>query len=165
VVASKLFKGRIAIIVDGTPFPIVVEILLMMLFFQILRESSVRLPQPVGQALSIVGSIVLGNMDVSAGFVSEVTLIVVCLSSLSMIITPKIYAPITFWSILLILFSSVIGLIGYFIGLLLMISELAGLKTCGFKYIFPMGSFKKFNFSDLILRDDLDSVSQHFTQK
>ncbi|MFT8316209.1 MAG: spore germination protein [Clostridium sp.] len=158
----SVFVFRLSISRAGVPLPMVVEIIMMMFFFQILREAGVRLPQPVGQAMSIVGALILGQLAVSAGFVSETTLIIVALSSIASFLTPKIYGSITLWSIILIIMSSVVGLPGYFVGIVLMISELAGLKSCGFQYTFPMGTIKKFNFRDLILRDNLDSTSQDF---
>lgn len=161
----SVFVFRLSISRAGVPFPMVVEVILMIFFFQILREAGVRLPQPVGQAMSIVGALILGQSAVSAGFASEITLIIVALTSISLFLTPKIYGAVAFWSTLIILFSSIIGLPGYFIAVILMISELAGLKSCGFKYLFPMGTVKKFNFGDLVLRDDLDFVSQDFTNE
>lgn len=161
----SVFVFRLSISRAGVPFPMVVEIILMIFFFQILREAGVRLPQPIGQAMSIVGALILGQSAVSAGFASEITIIIVALTSIAIFLTPKIYGPVTFWSVLLIIFSAVVGLPGYFIGILLMLSELAGLKSCGFKYIFPMGTIKKFDFKDLILRDDLDSISKDFTNE
>jgi len=161
----SVFVFRLSISRAGVPFPMVIEVILMIFFFQILREAGVRLPQPVGHAMSIVGALILGQSAVSAGFASETTIIIVALTSIALFLTPKIYGPVTFWSILLILFSSIVGLPGYFVGIILMISELAGLKSCGFKYIFPMGTIKKFNFGDIVLRDDLDSISKDFTNE
>lgn len=161
----SVFVFRLSISRAGVPFPMVVEVIIMIFFFQILREAGVRLPQPVGQAMSIVGALILGQSAVSAGFASETTIIVVALTSIASFLTPKIYGAITFWSAFLIIISSVVGLPGYFVGVVLMISELGGLKSCGFKYIFPMGTIKKFDFKDLILRDDLDSISGDFTNE
>lgn len=161
----SVFVFRLSISRAGVPFPMVVEVIIMIFFFQILREAGVRLPQPVGQAMSIVGALILGQSAVSAGFASETTIIVVALTSIASFLTPKIYGAITFWSIFLIIISSIVGLPGYFVGVVLMISELGGLKSCGFKYIFPMGTIKKFDFKDLILRDDLDSISGDFTNE
>lgn len=155
----SLFVFRLSISRAGVPFPMVVEVLLMIFFFQVLREAGIRLPQPVGQAMSIVGALILGQSAVSAGFASEITIIVVALSSIASFLTPKIYGSITIWSIILIILSGIIGLPGYYIGFLLFLSELASLKSCGYKYLFPMGTLKKFSFKDIIFRDNLDSIS------
>jgi hypothetical protein len=161
----SIFVFRLAITRAGVPFPMVVEVLLMIFFFQILREAGIRLPQPIGQAMSIVGALILGQSAVSAGFASETTVIVVALSSISTFLTPKLYGAIMFWSILTIIFSAVAGLPGFYVCFLLLLSELASLKSCGYKYLFPMGTLKKFNFKDIVIRDNLDSISKDFTNE
>jgi hypothetical protein len=161
----SIFVFRLAITRAGVPFPMVVEVLLMIFFFQILREAGIRLPQPIGQAMSIVGALILGQSAVSAGFASETTVIVVALSSISTFLTPKLYGAIMFWSILIIIFSAVAGLPGFYVCFLLLLSELASLKSCGYKYLFPMGTLKKFNFRDIFIRDNLDSISKDFTNE
>jgi hypothetical protein len=161
----SIFVFRLAITRAGVPFPMVVEVLLMIFFFQILREAGIRLPQPIGQAMSIVGALILGQSAVSAGFASETTVIVVALASISAFLTPKLYGAILFWSTLIIIFSAVAGLPGFYVCFLLLLSELASLKSCGFKYLFPMGTLKKFNFKDIVIRDNLDSISKDFTNE
>ncbi|MDD3224203.1 MAG: spore germination protein [Clostridium sp.] len=161
----SIFVFRLSISRAGVPFPMVVEVLLMLFFFQILREAGIRLPQPVGQAMSIVGALILGQSAVSAGFASETTTIVVALSSISSFLTPKLYGGITFWSVLMIIFSAVAGLPGFFVCVFICLSHIAGLKSCGYKYLFPLGTVRKFNFKDIIVRDELDSISKDFTNE
>lgn len=161
----SLFVFRLAISRSGVPFPLIVEVLLMIFFFQVLREAGIRLPQPVGQAMSIVGALILGQSAVSAGFASEITVIVVALSSIASFLTPKLYGAITFWSVAITVLAAVNGLPGYYIGILLMISELAALNSCGYRYLFPMGTLRKFNFKDIILRGNLDAISGKITNE
>ncbi len=161
----SLFVLRLAISRSGVPFPLIIEILLMIFFFQILREAGIRLPQPVGQAMSIVGALILGQSAVNAGFASEITTIVVALSSIASFLTPKLYGSTMFWSFVLIMLSSVIGLPGYFVGVMLYLSELASLRSVGFDYLFPMGSFRNFNFQDVIFRENLDVISKKITNE
>jgi spore germination protein KA len=63
---------------EGVPFPAAIEALIMMLTFEVLREAGVRLPRPIGQAISIVGALVMGDAAVSAGIVGTPMVIVVC---------------------------------------------------------------------------------------
>ncbi|MDK8210468.1 spore germination protein, partial [Bacillus subtilis] len=62
---------------QSIPFPIIIEALLMEFTFEVLREAGIRMPRPVGQAVSIVGALVLGEAAVSAGIVSSAMVIVV----------------------------------------------------------------------------------------
>lgn len=161
----SIFVFRLAISRAGVPFPLVVEVLLMIFFFQVLREAGIRLPQPIGQAMSIVGALILGQSAVSAGFASEVTLIVIALASICIFLTPKLYGAIVFWSVFIVIASAVVGLPGFYVSFFLLLSEIASLKSCGFNYLYPMGTLKKLNFKDLFLRDDLDSISKDFTKE
>jgi spore germination protein KA len=67
---------------ENIPFPSVFEVLIMELFFELVRESSLRIPHMLGSAIGIVGALILGQSAVDANLVSPVTLIVVALSGL-----------------------------------------------------------------------------------
>ncbi|SNS82391.1 GerA spore germination protein [Anaerovirgula multivorans] len=160
-----IFAFRMAITRSGVPFPAVVEIMIMMFFFQVLREAGIRLPQPIGSALSIVGALILGDAAIGAGLASEITLLIIALSSISLFLIPKMYAAILLWSNILLLLSALLGLPGFYVGFILFWSHVADLTTCGYPYLYPMGTFKTFNFQDLILRDDLDDISKNIFYK
>ena len=51
---------------EAVPFPAFFEALLMEVTFEILREAGVRLPRPVGSAVSIVGALVIGQAAIQA---------------------------------------------------------------------------------------------------
>ncbi|MCC2686799.1 MAG: GerA spore germination protein, partial [Paenibacillaceae bacterium] len=72
----------------GVPFPAVIEVLAMEISMEVLREATLRLPQQVGGALSIVGVLVIGQAAVSAGFVSPITVVVIALTTIGSFATP-----------------------------------------------------------------------------
>ena len=57
---------------ETVPFPILFEILIMELSFELIREASIRVPSPVGQTIGIVGALILGQAAVDAGIVSPI---------------------------------------------------------------------------------------------
>ena len=57
--------------VNGIPLPPLLEILFVILLFEVIREASVRMPRAVGMAMSIVGALVLGDTAVKAGIISS----------------------------------------------------------------------------------------------
>ncbi|AOY78499.1 spore germination protein [Clostridium formicaceticum] len=160
-----IFAFRMAITRSGVPFPAIVEIMIMMLFFQILREAGIRLPQPIGSALSIVGALILGDAAIGAGLASEITVLIIALSSISLFLVPKMYAGILLWSNTILLMAAVLGLPGFYIGFILFCSHISDLTTCGYPYLYPLGTFRSFNFQDLILRDDLNDISKNIFYK
>ena len=159
------FVFRLAISRAGVPFPTVIEVLLMMFFFQILREAGIRLPQPVGQAMSIVGALILGQSAVGAGLASEGTVIIIALSSISSFLIPKLYGAITIWSVIIAICSALLGLPGFFICFFILLSHISGLNSCGYPYLFPLATFKKLKFKDIILRGYLNEISNTIFDK
>ena len=74
---------------EGIPFPSVVEALMMELMFEALREAGVRLPRNVGQAVSIVGALVIGQAAVQAGLVSAPMVIIVAITGIASFSFPR----------------------------------------------------------------------------
>lgn len=157
-----LFLFRLAIARAAIPFPIFLEILMLMFFFQLLREAGVRLPQSIGQAISIVGALILGDTAVQSGLASTVAVLLVALTSLSAFLVPNIFGAIAIWTDILILFSSLLGLPGFFIGFLIFLSHLSNLTSCGYPYLYPLGTVNILKLKDKIFRDNLKAISHSF---
>ena len=104
---------------SGIPFPILTECLLLLLVFEILKESGVRMPQSLGHALSIVGGLVVGEAAVNAKVISAPMLIVVALSGISGLVVPRLKEAIIYLRVALVLASALFGLYGFIAGLLL----------------------------------------------
>ncbi|GAB6137225.1 spore germination protein [Halanaerobaculum tunisiense] len=125
---------------SGVPFPAVIEALLMEVSFEMLREAGLRLPQPVGQAVSIVGALVVGEAAVQAGLVSQAMVIVVALTGIASFIIPAYNMGI---GIRLLRFPIMFlagswGMFGItFAGLGLLI-HLASLRSFGVPYLSPI---------------------------
>lgn len=156
-----LFVFRMAITRAGVPFPAIVEVMVMMFFFQLLREAGIRLPQPIGSALSIIGALIIGDAAIGAGLASQITVLIIALSSISLFIIPKMYGAVVLWSNIILLLSAILGLPGFYVGFILFCSHVADLNTCGYPYLYPLGTFKTLNFQDVILRDDLHDISKN----
>lgn len=159
------FMFRLAISRAGVPIPIVVEVLLMSFFFVVLREAGIRLPQPIGQAMSIVGALVLGDAAVGAGLASQSTLVVVAISSICSFLTPKIYGGIAFWTAVIAIFSALIGLVGFYMGVFIFLAHLSSLNSCGYPYLFPILDKSHIDFKDVIIRRNLDEISNSIFHK
>lgn len=154
------FLFRLAVARAGVPLPTIVEIIIMMLAFQLIKEAGLRLPQPIGGAMSIVAALILGDAVVGAGISSRITIIIVAISTLSYFLIPKLYGSLSIWSIIITLFSAIFGLPGCFIGSIILLARLSDLETTGYDYLFPIGSLKTYNFHDILFRGDLKKISQ-----
>ncbi|MCP8617690.1 spore germination protein [Salirhabdus salicampi] len=142
---------------SSVPFPVVVEVLLMEVAMEILREATVRMPQQVGGALSIVGVLVIGQAAVSAGFVSPITVVIIALSTIGSFATPSYNAAIAFRLLKfpLIILSGFIGLLGLATGLMFIINHMISLRSFGVPYFSPVTPWNKQGFKDALIRAPL----------
>lgn len=139
---------------EGIPFPAFVEAMVMEVTFEILREAGVRLPKTVGQAVSIVGALVIGQAAVEAGLVSPGMVIIVAITAISNFVIPAFNMAISIRILrfLLMIVAATFGLFGVTIGLLAMVQHLCGLRSFGVPYMSPMAPYNTTDQKDTILR-------------
>ena len=101
---------------EGVPFPAVLEALIMIGAFEILREAGVRLPRPIGQAVSIVGTLVIGESAVSAGLVGAAMVIVVAITAVSSFVVPPQTDSASIIRFVLLILAACMGGYGIAIG-------------------------------------------------
>lgn len=160
-----VFVSRLANSRAGVPFPTIVEVTIMIVFFQLLREAGIRLPQPTGQAMSIVGALILGEAAIGAGLTSQTTIVIVAVSSISTFLVPNLYKAIIVWSSIILLFSALLGLPGFYMGFFLLLSHLASLDSCGYPYLFPIGTLQSYKLKDVFIRSSLNKISNNIFDK
>lgn len=140
---------------EGTPFPTVVEVILMIIIFEILREASVRMPRSLGQAVSIVGALVIGQAAVTAGLVGAPVVILVALTAITTFIVPPMADAGTFLRLFLIIMAGALGLFGILIGLLETLIHLASLRSFGVPYLSPVTPISPTGLKDVFVRAPL----------
>lgn len=155
----SLFVFRLAVSRAGVPLPTFVEVIVMMLAFQLIKEAGLRLPHPIGGAMSIVSALILGDAAVGAGIASRITIIVVAISTLSYFLIPKVYGAISFWSIIIMLSSALLGIPGFLCVALIYVTQVAELESVGYPFLFPLGSLSEYRFKDVLFRGRLDRIS------
>ncbi|WP_071394074.1 spore germination protein [Bacillus tuaregi] len=141
----------------GVPFPVVIEVFIMEVAMEILREATVRMPQQVGGALSIVGVLVIGQAAVMAGFVSPITVVIIALSTIGSFVTPSYNAATSFRMLRfpLIILSGAFGLLGLATGLMLIINHMLSLRSFGVPYLAPVTPWNYQGFKDSLIRAPL----------
>ena len=124
---------------QSVPFPIIVEILIMEISFEIIREAGLRVPSPIGPTLSIVGALVLGQAAVSAAIVSPILIIIVAITGMSSFAIPDFTFSfhLRFFRFVFILLGFLAGFLGIGMGLFIYISSLCDLETFGVSYTIP----------------------------
>lgn len=140
---------------EGVPFPVFVEMIITESIFMLLRESGIRMPRAVGSAVSIVGTLVIGQSAVEAGIISAPMVIIVSLTAITSFIIPSIYDAIIIFRLILIFLSGAFGLFGVFIGLICMLAHMCSLRSFGSPYMSPMAPQNLNGLKDSIIRAPL----------
>lgn len=139
---------------DQVPFPAFFEAFLMIIAFEILRESDLRVPAFRGSSLSIVGALILGEASVSAGIVSPIMIIIVAITAISSLpfSEPDLIGAIRGYRILFMLGATVLGIIGVLMTFLYFVIKLSSVSTFGEYYLSPLVPFNFKGFRDSILK-------------
>lgn len=133
---------------DSVPFPAFVEAMLMIISFEILRETDYRVPNVAGNTLSIVGALILGDAAVSAGIVSPIMIIVIAITMISglMFSDINILNSLRTWRLIFLFFASISGIFGIGIATMFLIIKMCSITSMGKPYTYPIAPL---NFSKL----------------
>lgn len=136
------------------PFPAYIEALFMIICFEILKESDLRMSSTTGSAISILGGLILGDAAVSAGIVSPIMIIVIAISSIAGLTFQSIELSnaIRSYKIFLLLLSTILGLNGFLIGTTILIYNLLTLKVFGIPYLTPFIPLEKNEIKDSLIK-------------
>jgi len=139
---------------EGVPFPSYIEATLMLLTFEVLREAGLRMPRVAGQAISIVGALVLGQAAVDAGLVSPAMVIVVSITAIANFVSPNYNFSISqrLLQFAFMALAATMGLFGLLCGALFTIVHLASLKSFGVPYLTPVSPTVLADWKDTLIR-------------
>ena len=138
---------------ESVPFPTFVEILLMEISFELIREAGLRVPTPLGSTIGIVGALILGEAAVSASLVSPVLIIIIAITGICSFSIPDFSLNFTFriYRFIYIILGYVAGFLGISVVLFIQLVIMCKLKSFGSPYITPY-----------ILNKNKRSISSYF---
>lgn len=139
------------------PLPTVVEIVILELIFEALREAGTRIPASIGSTLGIVGGIIIGQAAVDANLVSPMAVIIISVTAICSFAIPNIalVSAYRLTKYFIIFMSATGGLLGYVAGLLIVLLHISGLKSYGVCYAAPFTGVKDkkyYKLKDTIFR-------------
>jgi spore germination protein KA len=137
---------------QGVPFPTIVEAIVLLFFFEILREAGIRMTPAISQTISTVGALILGQAAVEAKIVSAPIIIVVALTGISSLLIPRLKAANIIFRFVFLLLSGFLGLYGLVFGILALLIHLFGMRSFGIPYMLNFNSFKPQDLKDTVIR-------------
>ena len=138
------------------PFPAYLEAIFMIICFEILKESDLRMSVTNGSAVSILGGLILGDAAVAAGIVSPIMIIVIAISSISSFVFSSIefIQVVRFYKIFLLLLSSLLGIVGVILGVIYLLWNIINTDCFGYPYFYPIIPFSKNTLLDSFIKKD-----------
>ncbi len=135
-----------------TPLPIFLEALFMIFLLEIVREAGLRMPKPIGQSVSLVAALIVGDAAISVGLVSAPIVIVVALTAISGYVIPSLYEPIILLRIIFIIAGGMFGPFGILAVFVLMVLNACNMEIMGLAFTAPFAPMTKEAVKDGFLR-------------
>lgn len=125
---------------ENVPFPIIFELLLMEVSFELIREGGLRTPSAIGSTLGIVGALILGDAAVSANVVSPILIIVVAITGLSSFVIPNFSFGfhLRVYRFVFTILGYICGFLGIGIGIYVYLATICSIKSFGVAYVSPI---------------------------
>lgn len=143
---------------QGIPFTPFLEMIFVIVLFEILFEASLRMPKYIGMALSVVGALVLGDTAVKAGLISSPAVMIIALTGISFYTIPDQTSQISILRLLFTLVGGMVGLFGIIIAGTLFITYLVEFNAYGAPYLAPYAPYIKKDLKDGIFKQESISL-------
>lgn len=127
------------------PFPVIPELVIMIIAFELIKEASIRIPDPIGSTLGIVGGLILGQAAVSAGIASPMLIIIVSIAGLGSFAVPSLSLSrsLSVLQLVFVFFAAVGGFLGISLGIFLGLVYLSAQTSVGVPFLSPLAPYEK----------------------
>lgn len=143
------------------PLPLVVEALIVLIFYEIIREAGIRLPKSVGGAVSIVGGLIIGDAAVSAGIISNPLLLVCAIAVTASFVIPSLNQPVTILRFAAVIAGGALGLYGIALVAAVMIINICSLENAGVPVMSPVSPFTPRAMRDVMTRAGFRTLAEN----
>ncbi|TCN00805.1 GerA spore germination protein [Paenibacillus sp. BK033] len=128
----------------GLPISTTMEMFLMMTMFELFREAGVRLPRPVGQTVSVVGGLIIGDAAIRAGLTSPTMLVAAAVTAVSTftLVNQTLGGTVSILRYFVLILSSIFGIFGFFVSVFIILIYMCSLETFNQNYMQPIAPIK-----------------------
>lgn len=143
-----------------TPFPLVLEAIMIHILYEIMREAGLRLPTAIGHAVSIIGAIVIGEATVSAGIIGAPMLVVVAVTAIASYVVYPLYESVAVLRIMFIIVGGTMGIYGIMLGAGLLFVNICAINPYGVPYSAPLSPLTKKSLGDTLFRENWKKLAR-----
>ena len=138
----------------GLPFSAQMELFLLLILLEIFREAGVRLPSSIGQTLTVIGGLIIGDAAIRAGLVSPSSVVVGSITAVAgaTLVNQTLSSVVSVLRFGLFFVSSFLGMYGLILGLILLLAYMSRLRTFGIPYLAPLSPMMPKDFLKSVLR-------------
>jgi spore germination protein KA len=137
---------------EGVPVPTALSLFTMLIIFDIVREAGIRMPEPIGQAISIVGTLVLGQAAVDAKLVSAPVIIITALTGILTLLNKNLITSTIMLRLIFLTATGFYGIYGFIFAFIILILNLMGMRSFGVPYMMGTGNIKNGDGQDIWVR-------------
>lgn len=121
----------------GLPLPSALEMLLMLLMFELFREAGLRLPSAIGGTISVVGGLIIGDAAIRAGVTSPAMVVIIAISTIATftLVNQSLVTAVSILRFCFIVATAFLGLFGFFMSLYFTIFYLSSIRIFGVPYM------------------------------
>lgn len=143
-----------------TPFPLVLEAIMIHVLYEIMREAGLRLPKTIGHAVSIIGAIVIGEATVTAGIIGAPMLVVVAVTAISSYVVYPVYESVAVLRILFIIIGGLSGIYGLMLFSGMIFVNICAINPYGVPYSSPLSPLSKKSIGDTLFRESWKKLAR-----
>lgn len=136
----------------NAPLSLITESLGVLLMYEVIREAGIRLPKPVGGAVSIVSGLIIGDAAVNSGLISTPLLTISALAVISGYVVPELNPAVTILRFAFLIAGSVLGIFGISLLACAVLVNICSTEDYGFPYTAPLSPFKPKGMRDTAIR-------------
>ncbi|PYF04695.1 spore germination protein [Ureibacillus chungkukjangi] len=146
----------------GLPFPAVLEMLILLVIFELFREAGLRMPSKIGTTIGVVGGLIIGDAAIRAGITSPAMVVVIALSTIASysIVNQSLVTMVVILRITFIFVTSIFGLFGFFVCIFLLLIYLANIRIFGTPYLDITADLSWENIKKAIIRQSKPKYSE-----
>ena len=143
-----------------TPFSLMVEALMLLALYEIMREAGLRLPKAIGHAVSIIGGIIIGETTVTAGLIGAPMLVIIAMTAISSYVVYPMYESVSVLRFVFILIGGLTGIYGIILGASVMCINICALNPFGVPMSAPISPLDKHSLGDIFYRESWKKLSK-----